>query len=361
MPKVSIVLPSYNGERYIGESIQSICNQTYNDWELIIVDDCSTDNTLKIAKEFAEQDSRIRVVHNEKNRKLPASLNIGFSQVNGEYLTWTSDDNLYHVNAIEIMVKYLDEHTMVPLVRSQMELIDENGNVIQESFDFDYESFPYANNIGACFMYRRSVLDCIGNYDESLFCVEDYDYWMRIYEKYNCIGEISNLLYSYRVHSATLTSTKSDQVKEKLNTFRKKHFDFIVYSLKNNGVLLTCLYYEMNKFQPMTGVEKEKIIKYAPWLAGQRSRKIEGSYIIYGAGARGRKKAEELKGEFYCFVDMDKTKQGNKVMAKNVLSISKAKELYPNAEYIIAADLRLVYDMIKTLESYQIYTYIYEF
>lgn len=75
---ISIVLPTYNGSRFLRDSIESVVSQTYEHWELIIVNDCSTDNTLKIAKEYEERDSRIRVISNNINKKLPASLNIGF-------------------------------------------------------------------------------------------------------------------------------------------------------------------------------------------------------------------------------------------------------------------------------------------
>ena len=87
MPKISIVLPTFNGERYLKSSIHSILSQTFPDWELIIVDDCSTDGTADIIKRYAQSDSRIRVIRNEKNQKLPGSLNIGFSVAKGEYLT----------------------------------------------------------------------------------------------------------------------------------------------------------------------------------------------------------------------------------------------------------------------------------
>ncbi len=78
MPKVSIVLPTYNGEKYIRESVESIINQSFTDWELIIVDDCSTDHTAMIVDQYASEDFRIKVIHNKKNQKLPQSLNIGF-------------------------------------------------------------------------------------------------------------------------------------------------------------------------------------------------------------------------------------------------------------------------------------------
>ena len=100
MPKVSIVLPTYNGEDYLRESIESVISQTFTDWELIIVNDCSTDSTPKIAEAYAAKDCRIRVIHNEKNQKLPNSLNIGFESASGDYLTWTSDDNIFHHEAL---------------------------------------------------------------------------------------------------------------------------------------------------------------------------------------------------------------------------------------------------------------------
>ena len=116
MPKVSIVLPTYNGEKFIKESIESVLNQTFEDWELIIVDDCSTDGTLEIIKEYLKKDYRIHLIHNETNRKLPLSLNIGFRKSMGEYLTWTSDDNIYHADAIEKMFLYLEDHAKEQMV-----------------------------------------------------------------------------------------------------------------------------------------------------------------------------------------------------------------------------------------------------
>lgn len=116
MPRVSIVLPTYNGERYIRASIESILNQTYKDWELIIVNDASIDSTIDIVNEYVQRDSRIRVITNSTNKKLPESLNIGFESTSGEYLTWTSDDNMYKPKAIEFMVNHLDNHSDVDMV-----------------------------------------------------------------------------------------------------------------------------------------------------------------------------------------------------------------------------------------------------
>ena len=99
---VSIVLPTFNGEEFLAQSIESVLKQSYKNLELIIVNDCSTDSTPRIIEEFAKKDSRIKIIHNAINQKLPRSLNIGFNAASGEYWTWTSDDNYYLENAIEI-------------------------------------------------------------------------------------------------------------------------------------------------------------------------------------------------------------------------------------------------------------------
>lgn len=98
---VSIVLPTFNGEEFLAQSIESVLKQSYKNLELIIVNDCSTDSTPRIIEEFAKKDSRIKIIHNTINQKLPRSLNIGFNAASGEYWTWTSDDNYYLENAIE--------------------------------------------------------------------------------------------------------------------------------------------------------------------------------------------------------------------------------------------------------------------
>lgn len=91
MAVVSIVMPVYNGEKYLRQSIASVVNQTFKDWNLIIVDDCSTDSSPEIMNEYAKADDRIQVIHNEVNSKIPASLNNGFEEAAGRYFTWTSD------------------------------------------------------------------------------------------------------------------------------------------------------------------------------------------------------------------------------------------------------------------------------
>ncbi len=128
-PRVSIAFPVYNGQRYLEHTLQSIRDQTFTDWEIIFVDDGSSDATPRMIDEYARGDPRIRALHHEKNSKLPAALNTGFAQARGEYRTWAQDDNPYHPEALEQMVRFLDERPDVDLVYTDYSVIDEDGNV----------------------------------------------------------------------------------------------------------------------------------------------------------------------------------------------------------------------------------------
>ena len=213
---ISIVLPTYNGSRYIQYAVDSILKQTYTDIELIIVDDCSTDDTGAIVDEMAKKSKRIRIIHNEINKKLPASLNIGFENAHGDYFTWTSDDNLYKSNALEIMLRSLKENPDTDIVYAMYDKIDSEGNLIAASASQgNKEKNNYIHNwVGACFLYKREVHTQLHGYDENLFLVEDYDFWLRAARYFN-YQKINQSLYQYRVHANSLTSTRNQEIMAK--------------------------------------------------------------------------------------------------------------------------------------------------
>ena len=210
---VSIVLPVYNGERFLSESIDSIIEQTYQNWELIIIDDCSSDSSPDIAKEYVARDSRIKYYRNEHNLKLPRSLNRGFSLAQGDYLTWTSDDNMYLPEAISRMVSAMDEQH-VEFVFATCHVINENGEIVEVwAAPQDYQTAIMKGDfVGACFLYTRNVYNTVGEYDANKFLVEDYDYWLRIFCRFK-VYNITDCLYKYRWHDGSLTSTeKQDSI-----------------------------------------------------------------------------------------------------------------------------------------------------
>ncbi len=207
-PLVSIVLPVYNGEKFLADSIESCIGQTFTNWELLIIDDGSTDRSAQIAKEYEQKDERIHYYKNEENMMLPRALNRGFSLAKGDYLTWTSDDNYYRPEALEKMVAKLNEGN-AEFVFTAFSYIDEGGKETRvHRIDEDPFHLIWKYNIvGACFLYTRRVLETIGGYEHELFLCEDYDYWLRIFAKYP-VAYLDENLYAYRMHSGTLTSTR---------------------------------------------------------------------------------------------------------------------------------------------------------
>lgn len=249
MKKVSIVLPTYNGEKYIKESIESIINQTYTNWELIIVNDCSCDNTLNIINEYSKNDERIKIINNEYNQKLPKSLNNGFARATGEYYTWTSDDNMFKPKAIEFMVKYLDDNQYCDCISCNFDVIDENNNLLYIYSNLFPDRNPLSNltacNIGACFLYRKELAQKAGEYDVSTFCAEDYDYWFKIILN-GQVDYSSNNLYIYRSNSLSLSATKKFVILDKTNELRLKYALKMFYRFnldKKKQVLILCNYF----------------------------------------------------------------------------------------------------------------------
>lgn len=217
---ISIVLPVYNGAKYLRESIDSILAQTYTNWELLILDDCSTDETPAIAREYERTDARVHYHRNAQNLRLPRNLNRGFSLAKGDYLTWTSDDNRYRPTALEKMHTALKSDPAAQFVFASCRIIDGEGREV-EYIMVDRESpkrIVGLDSVGACFMYTRKAYEAVGEYDPELVLVEDFDYWQRICMRFPCTV-IEEILYDYRWHDGALTSTMR---KDQFNTNLEK-------------------------------------------------------------------------------------------------------------------------------------------
>lgn len=209
---ISIVLPVYNGEKFLEESIESILEQTYRNWELLVLDDCSNDKTPEIVKKYAEIDSRIYYYRNKHNLRLPRNLNKGFSLAKGRFLTWTSDDNKFRPEALEKMLAALQNNPGKDLVYASYQVIDEKGKKLQviNADPKGKEHILGSNVVGACFLYTRAAYEKVGEYDADLVLVEDFDYWQRMFMEVDALA-LQEVLYDYRWHSGSLTSTKKEE------------------------------------------------------------------------------------------------------------------------------------------------------
>jgi len=261
-PLVSIVLPTYNGSRYIRQSIESCLGQSFSDFELIIVNDCSTDNTAEIIEEYGKKDPRIRILHNTFNKKLPLSLNTGFEQAQGKYHTWTSDDNYYAPGALEKMVGILTDRPNVDLVYTDYSLVDGNGQVFgARKFNNIYDSFTDWLGCGACFLYKEKVFRVNKGYNPGAFLIEDYDFFMRAFLQFNFYYLPGYDLYFYREHPSSLTSTQGDVVNDLAKIMIERQMAGLEKKLPSRQMVL--LY---RKFAVFNAVQKNNAKKYKLYL-----------------------------------------------------------------------------------------------
>jgi glycosyltransferase involved in cell wall biosynthesis len=211
---ISIVLPTYNGARFLEAAIQSCLSQSYANLELIVVDDASTDGTPEIVARFAASDSRVIAARHEANQKLPAALNTGFGLAHGDFFTWTSDDNLYEPDALEKLKDCLLSEPAVDIVYSDYLVIDEHGKEARAVAVRDAEDLGYFGNcIGACFLFRRAVYEQLGGYDRDFFLAEDYDFWRRAAELFR-FRALHRTLCRYRMHDGSLSARRRADVND---------------------------------------------------------------------------------------------------------------------------------------------------
>ena len=195
MVKVSLLMCIYNGEIHLREAIESILQQTFKDFELILVDDGSTDSTPQILSEYAAKDSRIVLMRNEENLGLEQSLNKGLSVAKGEYFARQDADDVSLSNRLEQQIDFLDAHPAVGALGTAVELINERGICLGVDYlPTDHESLQallLVNNFmhHSTLMVRHHLMQELGGYDESMRHAEDYDLWWRL----SCISRLATL------------------------------------------------------------------------------------------------------------------------------------------------------------------------
>lgn len=228
-PKVSIVLPTYSRADLLPGAIDSVLAQTFTDWELIIVDDCSSDETPEVIARYESLDPRIRSIRNDPNKKLPASLNVGMDAAAGSYLTWTSDDNFYRPHALQRMVEELDADPELGVVYADCMLIDDELHELGIAEVAEPEVLLLWNCVRGCFMYRREVHEALSGYDVNRFLVEDWDFWLRASIQFK-LKPIREDLYLYRMHDRSLTATRLQDIHRKTALIIEEYLDKVPYA-----------------------------------------------------------------------------------------------------------------------------------
>lgn len=219
MPKVSVVVAAYNHEKYIRALLESILNQTFKDYELVIIDDGSTDSTADIIEEVAKQyPEKIRFVR-QQNRGLVKTINTAFKMCKGKYIAPVGSDDVWLPNKLQEQIEKFNEDPEFSLVYTDINVINEDGKVL---YRFNRFVNPYWGRItdrlfvsnfisGIVPMYKKDLFEKYGYWDEKYAIACDYEFSLRV-SPYIKVGYISKVLALYRTHkhnSSTLSVEKT--------------------------------------------------------------------------------------------------------------------------------------------------------
>lgn len=224
----------YNASKYLREAIESILNQTYSDFEFLIIDDGSTDNSVEIIKEYVTKDNRIRLEQNDKNRGVSYTRNRGLELASGEWLAIMDADDIAPLNRLQICVEYINSHPDIDAVFGSYQLLSEDGvlgKVNKASFwerhGKDVKAALFFRNIvsnGTCFLRREIITQNHLEYKEDFCGLEDYWMFIHFFEYTDKVEILPEILQYYRVVSTGLSRDNASNKREKRNQrFKEIH------------------------------------------------------------------------------------------------------------------------------------------
>jgi glycosyltransferase involved in cell wall biosynthesis len=207
-------MAAYNAERFISDSIKSILNQTFKDFELIIINDKSTDKTLSIIKEFQEKDKRIKLISNKKNQGPASSRNNGILKASGEFIAILDSDDLAHEKRLEIEYSYLKSHKCIFLVGSSTIFINEKGEPIAKYRKFNMPQIISWRLPKSCGIIHSTVMFRNTReffYDINFPCAQDYNLYLDMISRGKRLTNLPNFLCKYRVSEYSISVSKRDE------------------------------------------------------------------------------------------------------------------------------------------------------
>lgn len=225
--KVSIIIPAYNVESYIGVSLRSVIQQTYRNIEILVVDDGSTDTTAQIVSEYMQKDNRI-ILLSQQNRGLADARNSGLNRATGEYLCIFDSDDIMLPEKIELQVAFLETHEDCDITYSDLyHFIDDTVKIYHHPMsrlgEDTYTSLLYGNYINPnVVFFRSSIYERFGGFDQSLRSAEDWDYWLTIAYSGARFMYQPERLTLYRIRTNSLSSDSIMMLKTAIQVLEKQ-------------------------------------------------------------------------------------------------------------------------------------------
>lgn len=224
MPSISVILPVFNGEAYLRQAIDSILNQSFADFELIIVDDGSTDHSQEIIQSYG--DKRIHAIRNPINLGLVGALNVGIAQSRGKYIARQDQDDISDQNRLNLLFEKMED-SQIDICGTRWATIDSNENILSAAqiplsedtiFSCLATTVPFAH--GSVMMRRGFLSEHHLQYDEE-FLAEDFSLWIRFAQAGARFANLDQILYLYRVHPQSLSFTKREAYRQSAKILRR--------------------------------------------------------------------------------------------------------------------------------------------
>lgn len=202
-PLVSVIIPCYNQAEYLSSTLDSVLAQTYRNWEAIIVNDGSPDNTDEIAKRYIDKDSRIKYIY-QKNQGLATSRNVGIKNSNGEYILPLDADDLIEPTYLEKAINHFNRFPDTKLVYCKADLFGKI-NSPWELQTYDYDSFIWENCIFCSAFFKRSDYNKTDGYNPNMIHgYEDWDFWLSLLRKEDIVHCLNEVLFHYRIKETSM-------------------------------------------------------------------------------------------------------------------------------------------------------------
>ena len=247
-PLVSVIMPAYNADQFIEEAINSVISQTLTDWELLVIDDCSTDNTRQIVEAFAQKDNRIQLLRNEENIRVAKTRNKGLSVFRGEYVALLDSDDRYKPEMLEKMVGRA-KSTKADIVYCSYELIDEQGTkvcndfIVPEQTDFEHSLVRSVISCSTVLMTREIATN---NQFPTDMYHEDIALWFRLLRDGATACGVTEVLASYRQRANSKTANKLTSAVRRWSVYRRS-LNLPVYQCI--GYMVRYAYYGVIKYK----------------------------------------------------------------------------------------------------------------
>lgn len=221
-PKVSIVVPCFKQAEYLPHTLDSVLAQTYGNWECVVVDDGSPDDTRQVVEKYSLNDSRISCI-SQSNKGLSAARNIGIANTSGKYILPLDADDLIEPEYIELAVQYLENHNDVKVVYCRAAKFGAI-NCEWDLPEYSYDKLLFENQFFCSSMFKRADFEKTHGYDESMRSgLEDWDFWLSLLGPDDKVHRIDEILFRYRIKRVSMLTEATRE--EQLIILRRKVFD----------------------------------------------------------------------------------------------------------------------------------------